>query len=319
MRAQTGTTALKSPKPADRQTRFELARDLQRELKRVGCYGGIVNGTWTRSTKAAMTTFIERVNASLPVDDPDYILLTLVQNHSEKVCGSPCPVGQVDADGGRCVPRAVVAQAAKKSKRLEDRRIAAAALGLAVGEKTDRRGAIASDRVARPPQAMAATEPEKLPWLENSSPVAPLVARRTEAFEGRMAMGGPIAAVSPRANAAAGGASNGQRVPLDKFVVPKADGTAPKVAVLTVEEDPDQAGLAAANAGTGAASQNPSEAVPRRTYKSSGNWKPSRRARHYRDEGRREASYGPTGKRRRGDPRPGTMLYFVASALGGIY
>lgn len=110
-----------SSKPGDTQARAALAGDLQRELKRVGCYGGDITGTWTPSTKAAMSAFMERVNASLPIEEPDYILLTLVQGHAAAACGSECPSGQA-MSAGKCVPQAVVAQASRKAQRDEDRR-----------------------------------------------------------------------------------------------------------------------------------------------------------------------------------------------------
>src|SRR5262245_60826749 len=53
--------------PTDRDT---LVRQLQRELKRVGCYDGDLNGAWTTSTRRAMKALIEHVNAVLPVDEP---------------------------------------------------------------------------------------------------------------------------------------------------------------------------------------------------------------------------------------------------------
>jgi hypothetical protein len=56
-----------------------------------------------------MAAFTERVNATLPLDEPDYILLTLVQGHAERACGMGCPGGQALTDGGKCVPRAVLA------------------------------------------------------------------------------------------------------------------------------------------------------------------------------------------------------------------
>lgn len=91
--------------------RASLARALQKELHRVGCYSGEINGAWTGSSRAAMKTFTERVNASLPVDAPDYILLALVQRHEGKACGAGCPSGQSMGDEGRCVPSAVLAKA----------------------------------------------------------------------------------------------------------------------------------------------------------------------------------------------------------------
>ena len=114
---------LTSPKPGDAQTRTVLTSDLQRELKRVGCYAGEINGAWTPSTQRAMSAFMERVNATLPTAEPDYILLTLVQGHTATACGAECPSGEV-MTAGRCVPQAVVAQATRKSQRAEERRVA---------------------------------------------------------------------------------------------------------------------------------------------------------------------------------------------------
>lgn len=91
-----------------RLDRASLARELQRELKRVGCYEGEINGVWTTSSRMAMKTFTDRVNATLPIEQPDYILLSLVKGHPDNACGT-CPEGQVSASGGRCVPRAILA------------------------------------------------------------------------------------------------------------------------------------------------------------------------------------------------------------------
>ena len=56
-----------------------------------------------------MKAFMDRVNATLPTEEPDYILLSLVQAARDKVCGAACPAGQGLADGGRCVPNAILA------------------------------------------------------------------------------------------------------------------------------------------------------------------------------------------------------------------
>jgi hypothetical protein len=66
-----------------------LARELQRELKRVGCYMGEISGVWTPGSRLAMKTFVEHVNAALPVDKPDPVLLSLVQGYRERACGVP--------------------------------------------------------------------------------------------------------------------------------------------------------------------------------------------------------------------------------------
>ncbi len=113
---------LTSSKPGDGEALAQLTRDLQRELQRVGCYEGEITGSWTPSTKRAMSTFMDRVNATLPMDEPDYILLTLVQGHAAAACGTECPSGQVTSANGRCVPNAVVAGATRKTQRDEQRR-----------------------------------------------------------------------------------------------------------------------------------------------------------------------------------------------------
>jgi hypothetical protein len=97
--------------PRDRDT---LARELQKELRRVGCYEGELNGAWTPSTRRAMKAFTDRINATLPVEEPDPILYTLVQGQQDKVCGKPCPTGQGLSEDGRCLPSAILAKAGRK-------------------------------------------------------------------------------------------------------------------------------------------------------------------------------------------------------------
>ena len=84
-----------------------LTKELQRQLRRVGCYSGEINGVWTQSTRRAMQTFTNRVNAALPVERPDHILLAMLQSHPDKTCSKPCPLGENPAPDGRCVPGAI--------------------------------------------------------------------------------------------------------------------------------------------------------------------------------------------------------------------
>jgi hypothetical protein len=72
-----------------------LTRALQRELKRVGCYSGDINGVWTTSSRLAMKAFVDHANASLPIHSPDAVLLSLVRSHPAGVCAAPCPPGRV--------------------------------------------------------------------------------------------------------------------------------------------------------------------------------------------------------------------------------
>jgi hypothetical protein len=97
-----------APPPLPRG-RDAIGRELQKELKRVGCYEGKLNGEWTTSTRHAMSAFAERVNARLPTEQPDSILLALVQDYLTKVCGIPCPSGQSLSRTQECIPDALLA------------------------------------------------------------------------------------------------------------------------------------------------------------------------------------------------------------------
>jgi hypothetical protein len=97
-----------------------LARTLQRELKRVGCYDGEANGVWSPASRSAMKAFTERVNASLPVDRPDPVLLALVQAHQGRACGDGCPAGEARGGDGRCLPVAILGRENKPAPLQRD-------------------------------------------------------------------------------------------------------------------------------------------------------------------------------------------------------
>mgnify|MGYP002080382779 CR=1 FL=1 len=105
-----------APKRSDYVVRVELIRSLQSELARVGCYRGDVDGDWGPGSKRAAGEFLRKVNATLPVDTPDYILLTLIQGHADKACGVDCPSGHTLASNGRCVSSVIVAQVSERGK-----------------------------------------------------------------------------------------------------------------------------------------------------------------------------------------------------------
>jgi hypothetical protein len=98
------TSPARGLRPGDR---FGIARELQRELKRVGCYHGEISGVWTPATRSAVRSFTERINAALP-DEPDVVLLALVQAQEAQVCGVACPAGQALTADGRCLPSAIL-------------------------------------------------------------------------------------------------------------------------------------------------------------------------------------------------------------------
>lgn len=209
---QPAKAVLRSAQPGDAATRYELAVDLQRELKRAGCYGGEINGVWGQATKWAMATFLKHANATLPIKTPDYILLSLVQNRNEISCTAQCPAGQLKNQSGRCVPNAVVAQASKRSR------------GIADAQPTD-----------------AARAPEQLPWLDRdgrSRIAATPTVERPAPPPGMMSIGGPMASAS--------GSGNG--APITGTSGPAADPNASKVAALNPGDDATEDAGSATNA-----------------------------------------------------------------------
>jgi len=97
--------------------RSQLARALQRELLRVGCYDREINGVWTTSSRMAMQTFLERVNAALPFDEPDVVLLSLVQAHKGAACGKTCPTGHSPSHSEQCLPNPLMTAKFKPDDR----------------------------------------------------------------------------------------------------------------------------------------------------------------------------------------------------------
>jgi hypothetical protein len=86
-------------------------RELHKELKRVGCYQGEVGGSWTQASRQAMRRFTQSVNAKLPLEEPDLILLRLVESHRQTVCTAGCAADRPDgAMGGACRERTAAAE-----------------------------------------------------------------------------------------------------------------------------------------------------------------------------------------------------------------
>lgn len=117
---QSTTAALSSWLPLRPETtarpldRVSLTRALQRELKRVGCYHGEINGEWTDSTRRAMKWFTDQVNAKLPVGEPDQVLLSLVQGDLDRGCNERCRQRPTGPDS--CPGHGVTANALPNNK-----------------------------------------------------------------------------------------------------------------------------------------------------------------------------------------------------------
>ena len=66
--------------------RVELAHDIQRQLQRLGCYAGKIDGKWGRESSAAAETFL-KANGSRPIESEpsEQLLLALLQERA-KAC-----------------------------------------------------------------------------------------------------------------------------------------------------------------------------------------------------------------------------------------
>jgi len=111
IKSGSGAASLKPNSPT---SRYKLVVAIQRKLKRRGCYWGRIDGSWGAGSKYAMQAFLDRVNAALPVKEPDYVLLTLLQTNTDKSCGA-CPAGQTATVGGSCVRQTTIADTQRKS------------------------------------------------------------------------------------------------------------------------------------------------------------------------------------------------------------
>lgn len=193
---------LTSSRATTDEQRYRVSSEIQQELKRVGCYEGALDGEWNSATKSAMGAFLSKLNASLPHDEADYILLTMVQGHVGMACGVTCPAGQEFA-AGKCVSSTTVTKSGNKSKAV------AVAAGTALGASSEAHGVTPAKQVAsaalanaqlvvpvpqplkRAKLAKAAADPSSPKEAGSLTGTTATIAPRT-ALPGRMAIGGPV-------------------------------------------------------------------------------------------------------------------------------
>ncbi|MBU2581171.1 MAG: peptidoglycan-binding protein [Alphaproteobacteria bacterium] len=155
-----------SGRPLTDSERWRLVRDLQTELRRAGCYWGKLDGSWGAGSKYAVQEFMLQVNASLPMTEPDPIMLTLLRSHSGTVCGKSCDEGYTKSANGRCLPYAITAE-----KRTEP-----------------------ESKVVAPPARLVRSG-----TVDGGTEIAATVAQAPRQYpDGRMAIGGPIDQINPR-------------------------------------------------------------------------------------------------------------------------
>jgi hypothetical protein len=82
-----------------------LARALQTELKRVGCYSGDADEKWGAKAQTALEHFVRQSNTDVPTGEPSKTALQVVGRQKERVCPLLCAAGEQESDG-KCVGKA---------------------------------------------------------------------------------------------------------------------------------------------------------------------------------------------------------------------
>lgn len=96
-------TTLAIPPPL---TGVALIEEIKKELKRVGCYAGRIDGRWDAAdVKSSVQNFARYARLSTVPDEPLIHFLGAVRGRSERVCPLHCDAGHVERNG-RCVAKA---------------------------------------------------------------------------------------------------------------------------------------------------------------------------------------------------------------------
>lgn len=106
------------PVVAPEVRRAEFTIEIQRELRRVGCYNGPINGNWGIATRRAVRKLVRSLEAELETDVPDGRLLVLIARQDDRVCGRACISGLKPDAKGRCVEADRVASTEERTLRV---------------------------------------------------------------------------------------------------------------------------------------------------------------------------------------------------------
>jgi uncharacterized caspase-like protein len=106
-----------APEPAVRPqpTRAELALAIKKELKRVGCYAGKIDDSWSHQTlRSAVKQFAKYAKFSGAADAPSTDFLDAVRGSEPGICPLECGPRETERDG-RCVAKTCPAGEVMKS------------------------------------------------------------------------------------------------------------------------------------------------------------------------------------------------------------
>jgi uncharacterized caspase-like protein len=91
----TGPPPAEAPKPA------EIAKSVQVELRRVGCFTGTADGEWNETSQRSLTLFNRRAGTRLDVKQASLDTLDAIKQKQSRVCPLACEHG-FEADGDHC-------------------------------------------------------------------------------------------------------------------------------------------------------------------------------------------------------------------------
>lgn len=106
LKPQAITVESSTSAPQDPALSYDLAKRIQTELKRVGCYAGAADGTWADSTVDAIKAANLKAKSSLEAGAPAIDTLLKLTAITTKLCGPSCTDGQLAQDG-KCVAKVV--------------------------------------------------------------------------------------------------------------------------------------------------------------------------------------------------------------------
>ncbi|MBR0697378.1 caspase family protein [Bradyrhizobium lablabi] len=100
-KADTKTAALPDPQAPAPPSQAELARSIQTELRRVGCFTGSINGEWNAESRRSLELFNQHAGSKFDVRLASVDALDGIKLKSSRVCPLICKSG-FKRDGDRC-------------------------------------------------------------------------------------------------------------------------------------------------------------------------------------------------------------------------
>jgi caspase domain-containing protein len=81
-----------------------LAKQLQEELRRVGCSPGVADGLWGDQAQAALARFAHHAKRAVPIGEPTPVALEALKAQDGRVCPLQCGPGTAEKEG-KCVAK----------------------------------------------------------------------------------------------------------------------------------------------------------------------------------------------------------------------